>query len=109
MAYDEQLASRVRSFLSGKPGFKEHKMMGGLCFMVRGHMCCGVDGSDLFVRLGEEGQRSALMQAYAKPFAVGQRNPKGFVRIVARGVETEKQLLNWIESALDWLETKPEK
>jgi hypothetical protein len=42
MAYNETTAERVRALLSSRPDVAERKMMGGLCFMVRGHMCCSV-------------------------------------------------------------------
>ena len=45
MAYDQQMAERVRQVLSGRRDVIEKKMMGGLCFMIRGGMCCSVSGS----------------------------------------------------------------
>jgi hypothetical protein len=44
MAFDERTADRVRAILSGRPDVVEKKMMGGLCFMVKGGMCCSVSG-----------------------------------------------------------------
>ncbi len=59
MAYHEKLAARVRLALAGEP-CAEKKMMGGLCFMVRGHMCVGVAQDKLMVRTGPEGHAKAL-------------------------------------------------
>jgi len=59
MAYDESTAARVRQVLAGQPGLVEKKMMGGLCFMVRGGMCCSVSGKGgLLVRVTPEGYRT---------------------------------------------------
>jgi TfoX/Sxy family transcriptional regulator of competence genes len=52
MAYDETLVQRVRSLLEGKTGFTEKKMFGGVCFLVRGNMACGILNEDLIVGVG---------------------------------------------------------
>jgi TfoX N-terminal domain len=52
VAYDEILADRVRDVLAGEPGLSERKMFGGLAFMLDGHMCCGLVGDRLMLRLG---------------------------------------------------------
>ena len=54
MAYDEALAARIRSAFEGQPGLAEKKMFGGITFMLRGNMCCGVTKEDLVVRVGAE-------------------------------------------------------
>jgi TfoX/Sxy family transcriptional regulator of competence genes len=54
VAYDETLADRVRDVLAGEPGLSERKMFGGLAFMLDGHMCCGVVGDRLMLRLGAD-------------------------------------------------------
>ena len=55
MAYDEHLADRVRDVLDAEPGFSERKMLGGIAFMLDGHMCCGVVDRELMLRLGPDG------------------------------------------------------
>ncbi|MGA7105799.1 MAG: TfoX/Sxy family protein [Candidatus Deferrimicrobiaceae bacterium] len=52
MAYDEAVAKRVSKALSKSGEFNEKKMFGGIAFMLRGHMCCGVLGDNLMVRVG---------------------------------------------------------
>jgi TfoX/Sxy family transcriptional regulator of competence genes len=51
MAYSEQLANRVRALLADRDDVDERHMFGGLTLMVQGHMCCGVHGDELTVRL----------------------------------------------------------
>ena len=67
MAYDKDLAGRVRTALAEQPVVDEKPMFGGLSFMVRGHMCCGVVKDDLVVRVGADGQGEALAQPGARP------------------------------------------
>ena len=55
MAYDEELASRVRRVLAGWENVTEKKMFGGLAFLLGDHMCCGIVDDRLMLRLGREG------------------------------------------------------
>lgn len=67
MAYNEQLATRVRKALGRRKGLKEQKMFGGLAFMLRGHMCCGVQDDELMLRLGPDLAAKALSRATRGP------------------------------------------
>jgi TfoX/Sxy family transcriptional regulator of competence genes len=67
MAYDEELAERVREELQADPGFSVRKMFGGLCFMLHGNMCAGVVGERLMLRLGEDGATTASQQPSVSP------------------------------------------
>ncbi len=60
MAYDEELASRLRALLNGLDGISERRMFGGLSFLRDGNLVCGVMGETLLVRLGEAQARAAL-------------------------------------------------
>jgi hypothetical protein len=55
VAYNEELAGRLRAALAAQPGVDEKKMFGGVSFMLAGQMCCGVLKDDLVVRIGTEG------------------------------------------------------
>ena len=68
MAYDENLAGRVRDVLAGDLGLSERKMFGGLAFMLEGHMCCGIVGDELMLRLGVDGADTALAQPHVRPW-----------------------------------------
>ena len=67
MAYDEGLAERVRTLLEERTDVVEKKMFGGLSFMLRGNMSCGVLKEDLLVRVGSDGHEEALAQPHARP------------------------------------------
>jgi TfoX N-terminal domain len=70
MAYDESLAGRVRALLADQTELSERKMFGGLAFMVRGNMCCGIVGEELMVRVGPEQYAAALAQPRAREGAI---------------------------------------
>jgi hypothetical protein len=78
MAYDEGLAQLMRDDLADEP-VVEKKMMGGLCFMWRGHMLCGVHKGGAMFRVGPAGQAAALAIAGVTPMAFTGRVMKGFV------------------------------
>lgn len=60
MAHDSALGERVRRALSGTAGLTEQQILGGLCFLVNGHMCAGIVGGTLMVRLGPDGHQEVL-------------------------------------------------
>jgi TfoX/Sxy family transcriptional regulator of competence genes len=108
MAYDEATAGRVRKLLSRRPDVTEKKMMGGLCFMVKGRMCCSVSGrGGLLIRVGSEAQQSMLAEPHVMPMAMGRRMMTGFVRIAPEGYQTEAALDAWIKRGLDFVATMP--
>jgi len=108
MAYDEKLAARVRRILD-RNDIEEKRMMGGLTFMVGGHMCCGVTGFDLMVRLGEKGAAEAVKEARVRPMDFTGKPLKAFVFVAAGGIGTDGALRSWVGRALRFVETLPPK
>ena len=78
MAYDEGLAQILRDELAGE-AVVEQRMMGGLCFMWRGHMLCGVHKGGAMFRVGAPGQAEALAMPGVVPMAFAGRVMTGFV------------------------------
>lgn len=108
MAYDEKTADRIRGLLSSRRGVVERKMMGGLCFMVNGHMCCAVSSQGgLLIRVGSEAHAAALREPHAGPMEMGGRRMTGFVRVASEGYRSEDMLEAWLARGLDFVETLP--
>jgi hypothetical protein len=98
MAYDERTAERVRAALSDRRGVVEKKLMGGLCFMVSGSMCCVVSGrGGLLVRVGADNHARMLAEPHAAPMEMRGRVMTGFIRIAPEGYRTASALRKWIE------------
>ena len=95
MAYDEDLADRVRAFLAGRSGVREQKMFGGLCFMLNGNMACGVLGSELVVRVGREKHEEALARPHSRPFDMTGRPMRSFVYVSADRIANDAALAEW--------------
>jgi hypothetical protein len=110
MAYDEKTAIRIRDMLSGRTDVIEKKMMGGLCFMVSGHMCCSVSGrGGLLVRVGPDAHPSMLGEPHVLPMGMGGRTMTGFVRVSPEGYRTDAALKRWIQRGLDFVASMPTK
>lgn len=102
MAFDQELAARVRDLLAGKRAVEEKKMMGGLTFMVNGKMCVGVLKDDLMVRLDPETYQEALLREGAREMDIMKRPTPGFVFVSREGTASKTDLSRWIDLALEF-------
>jgi TfoX/Sxy family transcriptional regulator of competence genes len=108
MAYDEQLAARIRDVLVGADGVREQKMFGGIAFMVAGHMVCGIVGDDLMLRLGPAGAEDALKRPTVRQMDFTGRPMTGMVYVEPAGVRGVA-LRNWVEKAVAYTRSLPPK
>ena len=109
MAYDDELADRVRQRLGRARGLSEKKMFGGVGFLLNGNMCCGVRGDDLIVRLNPAETDAALAQPHVRVFDIGPRPMKGWILVAPKGTATERQLGKWIGIATQFAGALPAK
>jgi hypothetical protein len=109
MAYDEGLAQRIREVLDDLPGLVEKKMFGGVGFMVRGNMACGVNGNDLIVRVGPERHEEALARPHARVFDLTGRPMTGWVTVAPGGYETDEALKGWVQQGVEFALSLPVK
>jgi TfoX/Sxy family transcriptional regulator of competence genes len=93
MGYDKGLAERVRALLESKPGFSERNMFGGVCFLLRGNMACGILDDDLIVRVGPEEYEEALKLRHKRQFDTTGRPMKGWVMVTAEGHKKKQDLV----------------
>lgn len=109
MAYSEDVAKRARAALAGRANVAERKMFGGLCFMVDGHMCCGVVGNELMVRVGPDAYESLLEERFAREMDFTGRPLRGMIYVGADGIASAEQLGNWVDRGLQFVRTLPPK
>ena len=109
MAYDEQLAERIRGVLGGRTGVTEQKMFGGIAFMVNGNMAVGITRDELMVRVGPDGQDDALAQPHARVMTMGDRQMRGMVGVAPPGVESDADLARWVNAGADVAAALPPK
>lgn len=105
MAYDEQLAERVRGVLTAFSGVTERKMFGGLAYLLHDKMCCGVVASDLMVRVGRESYEAALHEPHVREMDFTGRPLRGFVYVSAEGLVSAGDLRAWVERGARYAES----
>jgi len=109
MAYDEGLAQRIRESLSELPGLAEKKMFGGVGYMIRGNMACGVHGDEMIVRVGPDSYEEALASTHTRPFDMTGRPMKGWVMVAPDGIESDAELDRWIQRGVEFALSLPPK
>jgi TfoX/Sxy family transcriptional regulator of competence genes len=107
MAYDETLASRIRQALGKRTEHEEKRMFGGLTFMVGGHMCCGVVGDELMVRVGADHYELALAAPHVRPMDFTGRPLTGMIYVAPAGLATARGLEVWLARGLKFAATLP--
>jgi TfoX/Sxy family transcriptional regulator of competence genes len=109
MAYDEKLAGRIRSVLKRRRGISEKKMFGGVAFLVRGNLLCGVVGNDLMVRVGPTAYERALARAHVREMDFTGRPLRGMIYVGPTAVRTAEQLQFWVDQGLKFARSLPAK
>jgi TfoX/Sxy family transcriptional regulator of competence genes len=109
MAYDEDLAMRVREQLADQDAITEKEMFGGLAFLLAGNMSVGIRGSELMVRVGPEGAEDALGQPHARPFDMTGRPMKGWILVAEEGIASERGLAAWVVRGVGFARSLPPK
>jgi TfoX/Sxy family transcriptional regulator of competence genes len=107
MAFSEKLAGRVRRVLRDRADVTEKKMFGGVAFLVRGKMACGLQGDSLIVRIGRDAAKAAVARPHIKPMDFTGKVLSTFATIEAEGVKTEAQLRRWVLMAIAYAESQP--
>ncbi len=97
MAYDEDLAHRIREQLADQQGVTEKAMFGDLAFLLHGNMAVGItNGGELMVRVGPDGTDDALAQPHARLFDMTGRPMKGWILVAPAGFADRRRLGGWV-------------
>ena len=110
MAYDEDLANRIRELMAGEAGVTETKMFGGLAFLIGGNMSVAASGrGGLMVRVDPEATGELVAKPHAQPFVMRGREMKGWLRVDDEGVRTKRQLEPWVKRGVAYARSLPPK
>jgi TfoX/Sxy family transcriptional regulator of competence genes len=110
VAYDEDLANRIRELMAGEAGVTEKKMFGGLAFLVGGNMSVAASGQGgLMVRVEPEETEALLEKPHARPFEMRGRQMDGWLRVDDEGVRTKRQLEPWVKRGVAYARSLPPK
>lgn len=109
MSFDNKLADRIRKTLEGIHGVSERKMFGGLCFLLGGHMCCGIVGRQLVARVAPDGYDRVLGRPYVQPMDFTGKPLRGFVYVMPDGLKAPRALNNWVGEGVRYARSLPKK
>jgi TfoX/Sxy family transcriptional regulator of competence genes len=109
MPYDTGLAQRIREILEEEPEFDEKKMFGGICFLLFGNMVCGIIRDNLIVRVGAANYNEALKMPHTKKFDLTGKALTGWVMVVSEALDSDEELNDWVQKAVNFVRTLPPK
>ena len=110
MAYDEDLAHRIRELIAGDPDVTEQRMFGGLAFLVAGNMSVAASGQGgLMVRVDPEATGGLVTKPHVRPFEMRGRPMQGWLRVDAEGLRTKRQLEPWVRRGVAYARSLPPK
>ena len=108
MAFDAELAQRIRDRMTAVAGVSEKKMFGGLAFLTSGNMTVGVHGDDLIARIDPKTTDAALAEPGVRPFDMTGRPMRGWILVTSDGL-SDDDLERWIDQARSYVATLPPK
>jgi TfoX/Sxy family transcriptional regulator of competence genes len=110
VAYDEDLANRIRELIPTEPGVTEKRMFGGLAFLINGNMSVSASGEGgLLLRVDPAETDALLDKPHAHPFQMRGREMQGWLRVDAEGLRTKRQLERWVARGVAYAKSLPSK
>lgn len=110
MAYDEELANRLREVIEGQDGVSERSMFGGLAFLINGNLAVSASSKGgLLLRVEPADTESLITDPDAERFVMRGREMQGWLRIDAQALETDDQLASWVRHGLSFARSLPPK
>jgi TfoX/Sxy family transcriptional regulator of competence genes len=103
MAYDEELARRIRDLVGDEPGLTEKKMFGGLAFLIGGNMAVAASGQGgLLVRVDPAESDALVASSHARLFEMRGRQMQGWLRVDSESLATKKELAPWVKRGVSF-------
>jgi hypothetical protein len=110
MAYDEELAGRIRALLGDEPALTEKKMFGGLAFLIGGNMAIGASGQGgILVRADPDESDALVAASTARPMEMRGREMRGWLRVEGDDVGTDAELSKWVDIGSTYARSLPAK
>lgn len=110
MAYDEEIADRIREVLQDETGIDERRMFGGLAFLVGGHMSVAASGQGgIMVRVDPADGTDLLRETGAAPMVMRGREMTGWLRVDASGIDSDADLARWVRRGVAYARSLPPK
>jgi TfoX/Sxy family transcriptional regulator of competence genes len=110
VAYDEELANRIREIVAGEKDLSEKRMFGGLAFLIGGNMSVSASGQGgLLLRVDPAETEKLLAEPHAQPFEMRGRTMDGWLRVEPEGLRTRRELERWVARGVAYARLLPPK
>jgi hypothetical protein len=110
VAYDEDLASRIREIVQDEPGLTEKRMFGGLAFLINGNMAVSASGQGgMLLRVDPADTATLIERPEASRFEMRGRKMDGWLRIEVTDLATKHQLKSWVVRGVGYARSLPAK
>jgi TfoX/Sxy family transcriptional regulator of competence genes len=110
VAYDEDLANRIRELTAGEAGVTEKQMFGGLAFLIGGNMAVAASGQGgLMVRVPPDQTDELVAEPHAAPMVMRGREMQGWLRVDSEGVRAKRELEPWVTRGVTYARSLPPK
>jgi TfoX/Sxy family transcriptional regulator of competence genes len=110
VAYDEDLADRIRELVGGEPGISEKKMFGGLAFLINGHMAVAASGQGgVLARVDPADAAGLVGRVGVEPMVMRGKEMAGWLRVPTEAVGTKRELAAWVARGVAYARTLPPK
>jgi hypothetical protein len=103
MAYDVELADRIRAIVHAEPGLTEKRMFGGLAFLIQGNVAVSASSQGgLLLRINPATTQSLISEPHVRRFEMRGRQMDGWLRVDADAVEAEDDLQRWVNHGVTY-------
>jgi TfoX/Sxy family transcriptional regulator of competence genes len=110
MAYNEELAERIRALIGDEPAVTEQRMFGGLAFLIGGNMAIAASGQGgILVRADPEESEALVAASTARPMEMRGREMRGWLRVEAEDVGSDAELSKWVDVGSTYARSLPAK
>jgi hypothetical protein len=110
VAYDEDLADRIRALVGGEKGLTEKKMFGGLAFLIGGNMAVAASGQGgMLVRVDPAASDRLVSTTKAEPMVMRGRSMDGWLRVASEHLRQKRQLAVWVDRGVTYARSLPRK
>ena len=110
MAYDEELAERIRAVVGAEPGLTEKRMFGGLAFLVGGRLAVAASGrGGLLVRVDPSRTSELVREPHVGRFEMRGREMDGWLRVDGEAVRSDEELRDWVAHGVAYARSLPPK
>jgi TfoX/Sxy family transcriptional regulator of competence genes len=110
VAYDEDLANRIRELIASEPALTEKRMFGGLAFLIGGNMSVSASGQGGLLLRCDPAETDALVsEPHVARFEMRGRTMDGWLRVDTEGLRTKKQLERWVNQSVAYARSLPPK